>query len=212
MTSENIINRLKRRLMKVAGEEDAAQKRLHTVEAIRTLQTKRRALNRRKLRNRSAWSSKANIKAFCRRVCTKFGDNVIPTLTPVKGTPERCRHDKANIKADGWEPILTGQARNRENIDKYLEQFKNRWNPVDLAELDEPITEQEVIKAIRCGKRGKAYGPDDLNNEWCLDNRDPWYQFSPSYSLPAWRPARCRNPSSMLLSSVSAKEVKNATR
>ncbi|KAG2929858.1 hypothetical protein PC129_g2853 [Phytophthora cactorum] len=57
--------------------------------------------------------------------------------------------------ADGWEPILTGQARNRENIDKYLEQFKNRWNHVDLAELNEPITEQEVRRAIRCGKREK---------------------------------------------------------
>lgn len=39
-----------------------------------------------------------------------------------------------------------------------------------LAEIVEPITDAEVLRAIKLCKRGNAQGPDELPNDWYRDH------------------------------------------
>ncbi|KAE8984135.1 hypothetical protein PR001_g23257 [Phytophthora rubi] len=81
-------------------------------------------------------------------------------------------HDKANILADNWEPIFNGVAQAKESIEEYVGRLAQRWNRVDLQDIDADITEEEVMLAINRCKAGKTCGPDDLGNEWYKDNAE----------------------------------------
>ncbi|GMF46368.1 unnamed protein product [Phytophthora fragariaefolia] len=170
------IKRLKQKLRKLEGEVTGAHpERTAVLDAIARLQTDRRASRKRGLVARSAWSSKQSTKHFFRRICTKFGDNTIPTLrqaTFEKNRNRRADHDKSNIMADSWLEILNGQADEEEDIASYIAQFQDQWKRIDLTEIDADITEDEVAEAIRRCKPGKAVGPDELGKEWYRDHAD----------------------------------------
>ncbi|OWY97732.1 reverse transcriptase [Phytophthora megakarya] len=74
--------------------------------AIAELQRDRALASKTRMFRSHEWNDQKTTKEFFRRVSTKFGDNVIPTLQPVDGCPKREVHDKANILADAWTPIL----------------------------------------------------------------------------------------------------------
>lgn len=125
---------------------------------------------RRELVVKSAWSSKVSTKHFFQRICTKYGDNVIPTLKHRKQGNARPIHDKADILADSWRTNFNGEASTKEDIEAYVARHKDNWAHEDLSDVDAEITEEEVAEAIRKCKREKACGPDDLTNECYQDH------------------------------------------
>ncbi|KAE9274482.1 hypothetical protein PR003_g29596 [Phytophthora rubi] len=170
------IKRLKQKLRKLEGEETGVHsERRAVLDAIARLQTARRASRKRVLVARSAWSSKQSTKHFFRRICTKFGDNTIPTLRQITAGKTRNRrsdHDKSNIMADSWFEIFNGQADEKDDIASYIAQYQDQWKRIDLTEIDADIMEDEVAEAIRRCKPGKAVGPDQLGNEWYRDHAE----------------------------------------
>jgi hypothetical protein len=105
-----------------------------------------------------------------KRICTKFGNNTIHRLTQREDKQERSVQDTANILRDSWEDILNGEAEDRESIGNFISRYSAKWNKLDMSELDDHITEAEVLVAIAACKAGKACGPDDLSNEWYRDH------------------------------------------
>ncbi|EEY59938.1 uncharacterized protein PITG_22991 [Phytophthora infestans T30-4] len=87
------ISRLKRKL--AAGRNGTGEDRKQREEWIAELkqvQSQRRALKRRGLINKGAWTSKTSTKYFFSRICTKYGDNIIPALKAADGAPRRGAH------------------------------------------------------------------------------------------------------------------------
>jgi len=168
------IKRLKTRLENLSyGDEGDADERAEIIGAITGLQEARMASRKRILIARNAGGSKQSTRQFFRRICTKFGDNTIPTLTQqTGGSTRRRQHDKSNIMADSWNDIFNGQAEEKEQIEAYISGMRADWQQGDLSDVDEAITEEEVVAAIRRCKPGKAVGPDDLGNEWYRDHSD----------------------------------------
>ncbi|KAE8997012.1 hypothetical protein PR001_g19701 [Phytophthora rubi] len=167
------IQRVKQKLGKCDyGSQAENEKRRDLLDTLHKLQEERRVLRRRNLIEQNAWSSKKTTRHFFKRICTKFGDNVIPKLTQSATGPQRGVHEKANILADSWEPIFNGASAVDESIEEYVGRLHSRWKTIDLSDIDEAITEDEVAAAINKSKRGKACGPDDLGNEWYQDHCD----------------------------------------
>lgn len=121
-------------------------------------------MRRRELVAKNAWSSRATTKHFFWRICSRFGDNTIPTLVSQVQGKGRHQHDKANIIADNWEQIFNGSAETKEGLTEYVERHKAKWNAVDMTDVEAKFTVDEVRAAIRAYKRDKACGPDELSN------------------------------------------------
>jgi hypothetical protein len=168
------IKRIKQQLKKCTQAEEAESgARQCLLEALHQAQDSRRLLKRRKAIRRNAWSSTASTKAFFRRICTKFGDGTIPTLRTASTAIKRHIHDKANILKDSWEATFNGHADAVADIEAFIGNYAKKWEKVDLSDIDDDITENEVRAAIADCKIGKACGPDELsNNEWYKDNVD----------------------------------------
>jgi len=152
--------------------ETGEQKWTELLEAVRTTQTQRRKMRTRTILVRNAWSSNHSTRLFFRRICTKFGDNVVPTLTVKAGMPIRGLHEKADTLADHWAHIFSAPSGTGLDIEAYIADHATKWEQRDLCGLDEQITEDEVRAALRGCKAGKAVGPDDLSNDWYRDNVD----------------------------------------
>nr|CAI72277.1 reverse transcriptase precursor, putative [Phytophthora infestans] len=167
------IRRLKRKLATGGGEsnEDDHKRREWSAE-LRNLQTQRRTIKRRGLITKGAWSLKASSKYFFSRICTKYGDNIIPTLTRAEGGPKRGLHEKADTLEDSWARIFTGTADNAGGTTEYIEKHIHTWEKVDLDGIDKRITEDEVAAAIKKCKTGKACEPDSIGNEWYRDHAE----------------------------------------
>jgi hypothetical protein len=71
------IKRLKGKLSRLHREGDAGQSRKELVESLQQMQEARRTLRKRVLIAQTDWSSKATVENLYKRICTKFGDNVI---------------------------------------------------------------------------------------------------------------------------------------
>jgi ribonuclease HI len=140
------------------------------LEALQEAQEQRRALKRRSLMARTTWSADTTTKQFYKRICTKFGDNTIRTLTPTHTGRARAQHDKANVLRDNWEEIFNGEAEDKGSMKAYVAKHQKRWPEVDLTEMDNKITEEEVQAAVAACKLGKACGPDGLGNDWYKDH------------------------------------------
>jgi hypothetical protein len=167
------IKRLKQQLTKCKQEDEAAKEaRQDILEALHQAQETRRRIKRRTVIKRNAWSSTASTKFFFRRICNKFGDSTIPTLETTSKTIKRHIHDKANILKDSWDETFNGQADARADIEAFIGQYATRWEKVDLADIDDAISEEEVKSAIAACKIGKSCGPDELSNDWYKDNVD----------------------------------------
>lgn len=165
------IKRIKAQLEKCdRGTKDSDVNRTELLEALNQAQEARRMHKRRILVVSHAWSSKASTKRFFRRVCNKYGDNTIPTLVPRDVQSTRVTHDKANILADSWAEIFNGEAEAKDTIDDFIAQYRGQWSKMDMSDLDDEITEEEVAAAIAKCKPGKACGPDELGNEWYRDH------------------------------------------
>jgi hypothetical protein len=105
------IKRIKLQLEKCTRDNtDGPGSRRYVLESLHQVQEARRQLKRRAVIGQNAWSSKASTKAFFRRVCTKFGDSVIPTLVSTNEAIKWQLHDKANILKDSWAETFNGQA------------------------------------------------------------------------------------------------------
>jgi hypothetical protein len=75
---------------------------------------------------RTQWSAKATTNNFYKRICTKFGDNVIKKLVPRAGTGQRKDDDKTNILRDSWEEILNGESGDSEAMEIFIEKCSLR--------------------------------------------------------------------------------------
>ncbi|GMF19803.1 unnamed protein product [Phytophthora fragariaefolia] len=165
------IQRIKGQLVKLDAEgQEEGNTRADLIDALMQIQETRRGLKRRVLVANHAWSAKASTRRFFRRVCTKFGDNTIPTLRPRRADCQRNVHDKANILADSWAEIFSGKAEMPDKMSAFIGKYSQDWQKVDLADLDDEITEAEVAAAIARCKTGKACGPDLFGNEWYTDH------------------------------------------
>lgn len=165
------IKRIKKHLVQCGYTQRASDEtRAALLVKLNQVQEARRALRRRVIVTKSVWSSKASTRHFFRRICTKIGDNTIPTLVSrVQGSQVE-RHDKPNLLAESWESIFNGKIAAPESIPAYVDRLAKRWGESDLADIDTAFTETEVEAAIKRCKRGKACGPDELGNEWYRDN------------------------------------------
>jgi hypothetical protein len=139
---------------------------------IQALQEHRRRLRHQQLLARNAWDSQRSTKQFFRRICTKFGDNTIPTLKATSELPIRSHRDKANILADNWEPVFNKVAGRRDQIDAYVDELADDWPAIDTNCVDQLITETEVRAAIHSCKSDKAVRPDGLGNGWYKDHEN----------------------------------------
>jgi exonuclease III len=99
---------------------------------------------------------------FFRRIATKFGDNTVYSLGP---TPAGSPRALADQMADGWMGLMQQPSENSENIKSYLDTVVPPASATDLSPLDTRITTTEITEAIKRCKRGKAQGPDELNND-----------------------------------------------
>ncbi|KAE8984448.1 hypothetical protein PR001_g23170 [Phytophthora rubi] len=94
-------------------------------------------------------------------------------LDPVPGAPPRSVHDKADILADAWQPILQQPAAAAPYVDEVVgwDRPNDTISP-DQAAIAANISEDEVRAALRACKQGKAAGPDRLGNGWYRDYED----------------------------------------
>ncbi|GMF38275.1 unnamed protein product [Phytophthora lilii] len=111
-------------------------------------------------------------KFFFKRICTKYGDNNIPTLRAREGAPDRGAHNKVETLADHWVDVFNGRTDQPGDIKSYVDKFKDQWETQDLSDIDKAITEPEVMAAIGKWKLGKACGPDNISNEWYRDDAE----------------------------------------
>ncbi|KAG3084879.1 hypothetical protein PI124_g13641 [Phytophthora idaei] len=115
------VQRLKKKIKASnAATEREEIERLGWVSQLQTIQAQHRVMKRRSLQNKGAWSSKASSKFFFSRICTKFGDNTIPTLKQQEGAPARPEHAKSDILADGWETILNGVVEDKDSMRTFV--------------------------------------------------------------------------------------------
>lgn len=168
------IRRLMEKLRKCEQEEQPVlfQKRKELLQQLNDLQNQRRNFRRKRLTRQHTWSEWTSSKFFFRRICTRFGDNVIHQLKPAKRNPSRDPNDKANILADAWYPIMNSKDVDRNETARYVDKMRHQWRKTDLVGMDDPITEEEVEAAIKKCKRGNAAGPDRLGNDRYKDHLD----------------------------------------
>ncbi|KAJ8521673.1 hypothetical protein ON010_g17789 [Phytophthora cinnamomi] len=92
------------------------------------------------------------------------GIRVVKTLT----APARGVHDKANILADAWSPILLQTVANpslEDSVAGWIDRVDNTTQILtDTANVI--ITVVEIERALRECQDGKASGPDRLGNSW----------------------------------------------
>jgi endonuclease/exonuclease/phosphatase family metal-dependent hydrolase len=141
------------------------------LDQLHAVQDERRTLKNQRSQADQAQYSTTNTKQFFRRICTKFGDNIVPTLRTREGLQQRSQHDKANTLADHWRPIFNTPADNRVSVDDYINEHSWRWQVTDTSDVDYPITETEVRRAIRQCKRDNAIGPGNIGNDWYKDHQ-----------------------------------------
>ncbi|GMG15426.1 unnamed protein product [Phytophthora fragariaefolia] len=138
--------------------------------AIAECKQQRDEFNHARLLRDTKHSDGKTTKQMFKRVSNKFTDNVIHRLDPLPGAPSRQAHDKADILADAWQPILQQPETRAEDIRKVV-----GWDTTELPSsaeqiaIDDPITKEDIVAAIRACKRGKAAGPDRLGNGWYRD-------------------------------------------
>jgi len=94
--------------------------------------------------------------------------NDIRRLIPTQPSKARAEHDKANILKDSWEAIFNGEAEEKATMKEFVAQHQ----AVDMEEMDNIITEEEVMAAVAACKVGKACGPDGLGNDWYKDHSE----------------------------------------
>ncbi|KAG1694419.1 hypothetical protein DVH05_021499, partial [Phytophthora capsici] len=74
--------------------------------AIMECKAERAQSRQRRVFATSAYWIGKTTKALFDRLSCKYQDNTIPCLNNIAGWPRRDQHDKANILADAWCPIL----------------------------------------------------------------------------------------------------------
>lgn len=127
---------------------------------------------KRRFAGATHWEGKST-KDMYRRVSNKFGDNLIHRLDPIPGAPMRGIHEKADILGDAWTPILQQPPTRRQYIKQVVEWDENTTSPSPAQNaIAATITEDEVRRALRECKPGKAAGPDRLGNGWYRDYED----------------------------------------
>ncbi|KAE8912619.1 hypothetical protein PF003_g4069 [Phytophthora fragariae] len=125
-----------------------------------------------RFRANTHWTGKTT-KALFQRISNKFSDNRVRRLDPVPGAPPRAVHDKADILADAWQPILQQPAAAASYVDEVVGWDRpNDTTSPDQAAIAADISEDEVRDALRACKQGKAAGPDRLGNGWYRDYED----------------------------------------
>jgi hypothetical protein len=148
----------------------------------------RLALRQRRLFKQTRYRKGATTKQFFRRVSNKFGNTDIHRLDAANGYPERGVHEKPETIADAWTGIFQQDPCSEEDRAAVLRWLGEPGQYTQLlADLMDPITEEEVSRAVRVAKPGKACGPDRLGNDYYRDftNRlvpilttlyNAWYQ------------------------------------
>ncbi|OWZ22547.1 reverse transcriptase [Phytophthora megakarya] len=103
------IKRLKQQLAKLQYEKEEQYNESRKILAeLQAVQDTRRLVRRRALIFRSRWNTKTSTRFFFRRICTKFGDTIIPRLRQIAHGVHRSEHQQADILADNWTAILNG--------------------------------------------------------------------------------------------------------
>ena len=94
------------------------------------------------------------------RISCRFGDNVIPTLRPAEGHPNRGVFEIAEILADAWSPILQGSAIRAERAIVADWMQAGPTDDVGGLETQNLFTTATLTAAFKACKLEKACGPD----------------------------------------------------
>jgi hypothetical protein len=74
--------------------------------------------------------------------------------------------------AEGWKHVMQQDQLGVKEIQKYLEKVVPLVAIDGLDSLTSTITSEEIRAAIKRCKRGKAYGPDEICNDWYRDHHE----------------------------------------
>ncbi|OWZ05532.1 reverse transcriptase, partial [Phytophthora megakarya] len=123
------IRRVMRKLRNCEADQKSTPflKRVELLNQLKAIQTQRRNLRRKRLTRNHTWRDHSSSKFFFRRICTRFGDNIIHQLTPSSGNSQRDPSDKINILADAWLPIMNKENISCEEFDGHVARMKSRW-------------------------------------------------------------------------------------
>ena len=102
---------------------------------------------------------------------TKFQDNTIVSLGGKSAYGPNRSQELADEMDDGWERIMTHAFASPEETSAFLA----RASPpdrVDDSNVTSDIDQEDVSAALKRLKRGKAAGPDELNNTFYRDYAD----------------------------------------
>ncbi|KAF1318321.1 reverse transcriptase, partial [Globisporangium splendens] len=125
-----------------------------------------------RLRRSHAQRPQKSTKDFYRRIATKYGDNTIYTLGRSVDGRHVTTKRLADMMAAGWAGVMQQPSCNKRDIDRYLDKIPTQPRHSSFQALADPMTPEEVAKAIKQWKRGKACGPDELGNDWYRNQQD----------------------------------------
>ena len=161
-----------------ATEHDGAQLRALGEEVARLHAEWHRATQHARAARRlhDNWQS---TRAAFQRVSVKRAAQPIDHIQPTAGFPIRDARHLADALADGWVATLTSRwhdqtksSARRDMLTTYVAGTTACLDDEAQRMLDEDITENEVRAAIATLERQKSPGPDQLPNDFYLDNVD----------------------------------------
>jgi hypothetical protein len=125
-----------------------------------------------RLRRSHVYTPYRSSKDFFRRIATKFSDNTIYSLGTVGAGGRSSPRLLADAMAEGWKHVMQQDQLGVKEIQKYLEKVVPLVAIDGLDSLTSTITSEEIRAAIKRCKRGKAYGPDEICNDWYRDHHE----------------------------------------
>uniref|UniRef100_A0AAV1UX75 Reverse transcriptase domain-containing protein n=1 Tax=Peronospora matthiolae TaxID=2874970 RepID=A0AAV1UX75_9STRA len=149
---------------------DPSQSVIQARRAVVDCKAKWQKMKRRSLFRSHAHHPARSQKKFYRRVSTKFVDNTVYSLRGPTGLGHHRARDLAQDMREGWRAIMQQTPPDKAIVTDFLDSLPPRDHGPDLSVLSDELTAAEVLTSIRRCKRGKAWGPDSLNNDWYRDN------------------------------------------
>lgn len=149
---------------------EAIKRALHELQDRRQIVSKFKELARANAQDRST-------KEFFSHYRAKRSMEAVPELYPMDGTARLHPHDDSNLSHPHEVAARYTEAlmQPKPSIDSHILLQKIRSRPAKtklVRKAGDPITENEVRKAIRALPRRKAPGPDGIHNEFYINNEE----------------------------------------